>query len=77
MNRPEPKYSIGEKVEVQGWVGSDMGTIVGIDWIYHNRFNEYRWGYKIDFDGEGVGMTFIFIPEGYLCKLDQLKGNTK
>lgn len=66
--RPIKKYAMGERVKVCGWVGSDFGTIDGIDWIYHSRSNEYVWGYHILYEGEGAGLSLNFVPEGYLRK---------
>lgn len=66
--RPPQKYAIGERVQASGWVSSDFGTVEDISWIYHSRLNEYAWGYRIKFEGEGPGLTFTYIPEGYLGK---------
>ena len=69
-DRPEPKYSIGERVKVSGWTGSDIGVVAGIKWVFHNRMGEYRWGYNIEnYEGDGPGLSLFFIPEGYLSKL--------
>ncbi|OGF28126.1 hypothetical protein A2303_00165 [Candidatus Falkowbacteria bacterium RIFOXYB2_FULL_47_14] len=63
----DPKYSAREKVSCTGFGGtSDSGIIVGIQWIYHNRLEEWTWGYKIDWENQGPGYTAEFIPEGYL-----------
>ena len=62
------KYEIGEYVTASGWVGEDTGTIVDTQWIYHNRLGEHCWGYKIKFEGDGPGLNFNYIPEGYLRK---------
>lgn len=64
------KYALDEKVKVCGWVREDTGIVTDIQWIYHQRMYEYTWGYKIKFDGEGAGLTFTHIPEGYLRKIE-------
>jgi len=69
MEKREQKYKIGERVKACGWVGEDFGIVKDITWMYHSRLEEYTWGYKIDFEGEGPGLTFAYIPEGYLRKL--------
>lgn len=61
----EPKYKIGDVVIANGWV-KDNGRIVDIQKTWHPRLNEWTWGYKIDFFGEGPGLTFTYIPEGYV-----------
>jgi len=69
MIRPDRKYKVGERVNVQGWVNSDYGTIISIDWIYHRRSSDHCWGYKVEFEGDGAGLTMTYIPEGYLRAL--------
>ncbi len=69
MTKPEQKYVIGERVKACGWVGEDYGIIEDIMWIHHFRCNKYCWGYKIDFESDGPGLTFNYIPEGYLRKV--------
>jgi hypothetical protein len=71
MYEQEQKYKIGERVNVQGWVGDDNGIVLDIDWVYHSRRGEHCWGYKIDFDGKEQLFTFRYIPEGYLRKLEE------
>jgi hypothetical protein len=68
---PEPKYALNERVKCLGWGGSDFGTIVGIRWIYHMRLFEYTWGYKINWENNGPGLSFEYVPEGYLRKIAQ------
>lgn len=70
--RPTPKYIVGQKVKVCGWGSSDIGTIAEIKWIFHNRLGEYVWGYRItNYKENGPGLTFIFVPEGYLRNLNK------
>lgn len=64
-----PKYSLEERVRVQGWVSTDFGKVKEIKTVYHNRLDQYVWGYRIEYEGEGAGFAFVFIPEGYLRKL--------
>jgi len=68
QDRGQQKYSRLEKVKVQGWGGQDTGTVEDVKWIYHPRLDEYTWGYKVKFDNCGAGLTFTYIPEGYLRK---------
>ncbi len=70
MARPPQKYQEGERVRVQGWAKSDIGTVASTDWIYHDRMSGWCWGYAVrDWDGDGPGLTFTYIPEGYLRSL--------
>jgi len=72
MDKREPKYSINEKVEIHGWCSSATGVVKAIKWIYHNRLEEYTWGYSIDYDdGKDAGFSLVYIPEGYLNKLGE------
>lgn len=67
----EQKYKVEERVKVCGWVREDFGIIKDITWIYHNRVGQHCWGYNIVFEGEGPGLTFVYIPEGYLRKIEE------
>lgn len=70
----ESKYPIGSRVESSGWTGSkDEGRVTETKWIYHIRFHEWTWGYKIDWDNNGPGFSFVFIPEAYLNPVDESK----
>ena len=70
MNQDEtiatPKYKIGQRVKVFSWGGFDFGKIVDIKWIYHNRFEEWTWGYKVKYENRGSGLTLRYAPEWYL-----------
>ncbi len=61
-----PKYSIGQRVLVNGWGGHDFGTIVEIKRVYHNRMSEWVWGYRMNYEGNGPGLTLVYVPQGYL-----------
>lgn len=64
-----PQYSIGEIVDLNTWGGMKYDfEVVDVKVTYHNRLNEYVWGYKLYKEGETTGFTFIYIPEGYLRK---------
>jgi len=65
----EQLFKIEERVRVNGWCGSALGVVTGIKWIYHNRLEEYTWGYSVKYDDKDAGFSFIYIPEGYLRKL--------
>lgn len=67
----EKKYKIGERVKVGGWVREDFGSVEDVQWIYHHRLYEHTWGYKVKFEGEGPGLAFSYIPEGYLRKAEE------
>lgn len=60
------KYSIGEKVTINGWVSQDYGIVEDIRWVYHHRLEKYSWGYKINYLGKGAGLAFLYVPEGYI-----------
>lgn len=62
----KPKYEIGQRVKVSGWTKHDFGKIVAIDWIYHHRMYEYAWGYFCKYEGGGPGLTYTYVPEGYV-----------
>lgn len=66
----EPEYSIDEKVKVQGWIRSDTGRVVDVKWIHHFRLGVDTWGYKVMYDNRGGGLSFTYVPEGYLRKVD-------
>lgn len=67
-----PKYEKEETVMVHGWTTSARGTIKDIKRIYYARCEEYCWGYRIEYDGEDAGLTFTYVPEGYLTKIPQV-----
>jgi hypothetical protein len=63
----DAKFSVKERVSSAGLGGSsDVGTIIGIKWVFYHRLEEWTWGYKIDWDNGGPGWAMEFIPEGYL-----------
>jgi hypothetical protein len=64
--KPPKKYTIGQRVTVNGWTRSAKGTIKDIGWTFHNRTGEYCWGYQVLFDNNDSPLTMILIPEGYL-----------
>jgi hypothetical protein len=65
----KPKYQMLERVKCRGWSGSaDFGVIIGIKPIYHIRARRWTWGYKIKWENNGPGLTFEFVPQGYLEK---------
>jgi hypothetical protein len=67
---PQPEFALNERVKSSSWGGdSDLGTIIGIKWIYHLRLFEYTWGYKIKWDNKDIWSTFEYVPEGYLRKM--------
>ena len=66
--KPEPKYKVGEIVKVCSWTRDTIQEIQGIDWIYHPRMEEYSWGYSFS---EPTGLSFHFVPEGYLRKIEE------
>lgn len=65
-DKPAQQYAIGEEVDVQSWGGVKRAKIEGVDWIFHSRLGEWTWGYSLD---RSVGLTFRFVPEGYLRKI--------
>ena len=69
--REDPKFKVGDKVTVQSWTHQTKGVVIDIDWMYHPRMYEYTWGYRVDTKGENTGLTFNYIPEGYLRPLDE------
>lgn len=64
-----PEYALGQRVKVCGWVGHDFGTIVDINRVFHNRVGEYTWGYRCRYEGDGPGLSLLYVPEGYLREL--------
>ena len=71
MLTTKPKYEIGEEVEIQGWGGKALGIILDIEEIYHRRLYEYTWGYRIKYIGKDAGLTFVYVPEGYLRRIGE------
>lgn len=66
----EPLYKVGDRVRVNGWVGSATGTVEDSAWIYHPRMYQYTWGYLVKYDpGETPGLAFNYVPEGYVQPL--------
>ncbi len=61
-----PKYAVGQRVLVNGWGGHDFGTITEIKRVYHNRMSEWVWGYRMNYEGNGPGLTLVYVPQGYL-----------
>jgi hypothetical protein len=69
--RPTPKYKVGDRVTVQGWGSSATGTVRELHWVYHNRMEEYVWGYAVTFDpGQSNPLTMHYVPQGYLRPLE-------
>jgi len=64
-----PKYSIAQRVRVNGWTRHDFGVIVEIKRTYHNRSGAWVWGYQMAYENKGPGLTFEFVPQGYLSGL--------
>jgi hypothetical protein len=63
----EPKYAIGQRVEVQGWTRSAFGKIQEIRRVYHRRLRECVWGYRCEYEGNAEPpLNFVYVPEGYL-----------
>jgi hypothetical protein len=62
-----PKYSVGECVIVNSWTQSTECEVLEVAETYHPRMGEYTWGYRVNKD---TGFTFVFIPEGYLRKIN-------
>lgn len=69
----EQKYKVDERVTVQGWTRQSIGKVIDIKWIYHNRLQEYCWGYACEYEGDGPGLTLAYVPEGYLRKIEKPK----
>lgn len=53
-----------------GWQQNNDFKVVDVKVTYHNRLNEYVWGYKLHKEGEETGFSFTYIPEGYLREKD-------
>ena len=68
FNETEPKYAVGERVEVSSWTRTTVQEVVEIRVTYHHRSECYCWGYRFA-DETGLAMTYV--PEGYLRKLDK------
>jgi hypothetical protein len=65
--RPVARYAVGNRVKVNTWTKPNHGVIADIKWTYHPRMGEWVWGYSVTLDpGEQSGLTFNYIPEGYL-----------
>ena len=62
-----PKYSIGQRVRVNGWVGHDFGTVIEIKRTYHNRCARWTWGYQMKYENHAP-LAFEFVPQGYLSE---------
>lgn len=64
-----PKYTIGEIVDLETWIGGKHDfKVEDVKVTYHNRLSRYVWGYKLYKEGESTGFSFQYIPEGYLRK---------
>jgi len=64
-----PKYKVGEKVTCTGWGGSTAyAKVKNICPIYHSRLYRWTWGMSLDIIKGEHGLTFIFVPQGYLEK---------
>lgn len=66
--KTEPKYEVGEIVDLETWGGSKKNfKIEDIKITYHPRMYRYCWGYMLS-GKESTGLNFTYIPEGYLRK---------
>lgn len=66
--KEEPKYQIGEIVDLETWGGfKENFKVEDIKITWHPRMCRYCWGYKLS-GNERTGFNFIYIPEGYLRK---------
>jgi hypothetical protein len=68
MTKTEQKYKKDERVKVQGRTRYDTGIIIDVGRVFHTSLVKWVWGYKIKFDNDGPGLSFTYIPEGYLRK---------
>lgn len=63
----EAKYKVGEKVIVNTWTGkTEPLEILETKITWHPRMQEECWGYRLN---GNHGLTFTFVPEGYLIKI--------
>ena len=51
--------------------GKALGIILDIEEIYHRRLYEYTWGYRIKYIGKDAGLTFVYVPEGYIRRIGE------
>lgn len=71
VNKTKPKYSVGEYVDLQTWTETKRNfMVVDIKITYHQRCNEWCYGYLLYKENESTGFTMQYIPEGYLRKRD-------
>ena len=63
-------YELGERVDVQAWLGKSTGIIEDIKWIWDSHIRQHTWGYYISFEGASPYSFGKYIPEGYLRKLE-------
>lgn len=69
VNKTVPRFAIGEIVDINTWVGMKYGfEVKDIQVTYHMRLEKYVWGYKLYKEGERTGLSFTYVPEGYLSK---------
>lgn len=68
-----PKFPVGGRVKVTGWVSSNIGTILEIKRTFHNRLGEWVWGYRILYDVGDSPITYTFVPQGYLQAIPDAK----
>lgn len=63
----EPKFYAGETVQVRSWGGTTVQEILEARVTYHNRLEEWVWGYRFP---EATGLTMRYVPEGYLSRVE-------
>jgi len=68
-----PKFNVMNKVSSTGFGGSsDVGIIIGIKWMHHNRLSKWTWGYKVDWENQGPGFAGEYIPECYFESQEEM-----
>lgn len=71
VSKTTSKYSVGEHVNLQTWTKTKYDfEVVDIKITYHQRYNEWCYGYLLYKENEDTGFTMQYIPEGYLRKRD-------
>ena len=74
VGKTTPKYKLGEIVNLNTWGGMKYGfEVKDIKVTYHNRMEEYVWGYYLYKEGESTSFSFTYIPQGYLRKVEEEK----
>lgn len=68
ISKTEPKYKIGDIVDINTWTGIKKDfEVKDVKITYHMRKDRYVWGYELYKEGEKTGLNFRYIPEGYIC----------